>query len=348
MPVNVSGRAARLRFSNIPGSKESVIEGAFLCRLKDGKLEPGTQTLITFNGRNRVSIPAGECAESDILEFQVLPGQTLALSMVGSKHMHAMNSLGWLGMKSPKGDFTNSDFKTLPQRPLLAKLLKMPLDPIVPMFRALDILACEPHFGISVLGDSLAQQGRWLIPLMDRLYHAYPGQASLLCAGISGNSLTLDTDPFFKGLFGNAGVKRIHDDCFSDFGVKRLIFALGANDVIQADTFLCRQPIPTPEKFLSACEYIQSESRSRGITTAAFTIFPAMASKKDRKPMEELRLAFNDIIRGTFDLAIECDPILSSGNGYKEGYCYPDGIHLTELGGKALADALDLGALAGI
>ncbi|MDR1642252.1 MAG: hypothetical protein LBT59_21380, partial [Clostridiales bacterium] len=347
MPLNVSGKAVRLRFSNIPGRKASVIQGATLCFMKDGKLAPG-QMPVTFAGQDRAVIPPGELVQSDAIPLPVLPGLTLALSMIGTKQMHTMNSLGWLGTKSPKGDFRNSNFESLPQSPLLSKILGMPLDPTVPLFRALDVLTSEPHIGISVLGDSLSQQGRWLIPFMDRAYKAYPGQASLLSAGISGNSLTLDTEPAFKGIFGDAAIKRIESDCFSDHGVNRLLFALGANDVFQADTILYRHPLPTPEMFLSACEYIQAESHARGITTVAFTIFPARPPKKNKKLRIELRQAFNDIIRKTFDLTIECDPILLDGTSYKDGYSSPDGTHLTELGGKAFADALDLKKVTGI
>jgi hypothetical protein len=85
-----------------------------------------------------------------------------------------------------------------------------------------------------------------------------------------------------------------------------------------------------------------------GISAIALTIFPVRHPKKEAARREPIRLAFNEIIRETFGGAFECDPILSEGNGYKDGFCCPDGAHLTELGGKALADALDLEMLTGL
>jgi lysophospholipase L1-like esterase len=195
------------------------------------------------------------------------------------------------------------------------------------------------------LGDSITQQCRWFIPLLERLYPAYPGRVSLLNAGISGNSLTLDTDPGFKGIFGDAGAKRMESDCFSDHGVKKMLLALGTNDVLQAETFLCKQSIPSPDAFDEACKQVSGAAHSRGAKVSAISIFPVKFGKKDNEKRERLRQQFNEILRSSFDSYIDADKILQGTQGYKEGYSVPDHVHLSKLGGKALADGIDLDEL---
>ncbi len=60
------GRVARLRFSNVLGTKPVTFDGVFVgLHLTSSALVPGTNRRVTFNGKGSVTIPPGESAWSD-------------------------------------------------------------------------------------------------------------------------------------------------------------------------------------------------------------------------------------------------------------------------------------------
>ncbi|MDR1929115.1 MAG: GDSL-type esterase/lipase family protein [Treponema sp.] len=349
VPVNVGGSALRLRFSNRPAKKESRLDEVHIAESDEsGAIVLSTGRQVTFNGNKELVLAAGAEAVSDRIEMPLRAGQYLALSLYSAKQPHSANSLGSHGIRSRRGNYCTGNFEVDRREYLTGRLLKMPIDTTIPLFRGMDVLTQENPVVISCLGDSNTQQCRWYTPLLARLYRAYPGKAALLNAGISGNRLMKDSPPGWGNMFGAAGIKRVEYDSFADHGLSHILLALGTNDLFQAESRFDKTPPPAPEEFVGICRDMAEKIHARGLKVIAMTLYPISFDKAPVK--EKLRLAYNDIIRGgVFDDYIDVEGVLKNPGkpGYRDGYAIADGVHLTEAGGKAAADSVDLAKFMG-
>jgi lysophospholipase L1-like esterase len=350
VPVNVNGTALQVRFSNRPARKESRLDeiAVALCN-EQGIIEESTGRSVTFRGSNGLVLAAGAEAVSDRIELPVRAGQYLALSLYGARQPHSINSLGRHGIRSRKGNYCTANFVPDTGGYLITKLLKTPMDTIIPLFRGLDVFTEETPAVISCFGDSITQQCHWYSNLLDRLYRVYPGGAVLLNAGIAGNRLLNDSPQGFGGLFGKAGVNRVEWDSLADHGVTHILFALGINDAGQTVFPWDKTPPPSADEFARGCRILADKAHARNIKVIALTIYPGNMDKDPANPVKEnARLAYNEVIRnGVFDDYLDIEAALKKpdGVGYKDGYAQADGLHLSETGGKALADSIDLARL---
>jgi len=135
-------------------------------------------------------------------------------------------------------------------------------------------------------------------------------------------------------------------DSFADYGVTHILFALGINDINLAELPLIdKSVIPTTLDYRKGCEALVSKAHARGIQVIAYTIYPATTQGTPKNMNKEFaRREFNEVIRsGIFDGILDIEGLMKDPAvpyGYKAGYCVSDGVHLTDTGGRALADGL--------
>ena len=84
--VTIGGRRLRLRFNNAFGGSVLPITAVTVALPKDGRagvsaIQPGTTQRVTFNGRSSVDVAKGALIVSDPLNFSLVPGTNLAVTV---------------------------------------------------------------------------------------------------------------------------------------------------------------------------------------------------------------------------------------------------------------------------
>ena len=339
IPINVRTEKIQIRFSNRYGKTEGRIRHATVM-LCDGREEvmPDSLRDITVNGKTELRIAAGQEIASDPIAIRLHPGSRLAISVYTEEKPGTNASAGYhVIRKAGKGDLSHSTYQGTPPSRLMTKLIRQPPMSSIPYFRAVDVYTDEQPRIVACLGDSITAQGRWTQPLTDRLYEAYPGKLCLTNHGICGNRLAADA-PDNMCIFGESAVKRMDFDVLTDQGLSDVIVALGVNDV-NMESFPTENQNAFLQSFESAFRELVRNAHDHGISVTALGVYPAAFKEKEYARKEEARLAVNGILRSGADRYVDLDAVLKSpaGHGYRDGFAYPDGLHLNRTGGEKVA-----------
>jgi len=211
-----------------------------------------------------------------------------------------------------------------------------------------DVRRPEPAASVVTLGDSLTDGSgstpsanrRWPDRLAERL-RALPArsQQGVLNAGVAGNRLLLEGR-------GPSALARFDTDVLSRTGVRTLIVMEGINDIKSA-------PNQTdPAALGAAYREIVRRAHARGIRVVGATLTPFGGYGGYTDKRERVRQEVNRIIRtgGLFDAVADFDAAVrdpSRPSRMLAAYDPGDHLHFNDAGMRALADSIDLKALAG-
>lgn len=355
VPNNLHGKGLRIKFSNYYG-KDPVWVGNASIALSDnrGELIEGSVMPLTVHGDSSFAIVPRRDVYSDYIEIALHPGQVLAVSLYypSENKVVSGNLIGNFAMRSVRGDYCRET--KLPQAILWTKLSHslMPWDVSSPVTTlsgvVIDVNKDYPTPRvIAAFGDSIMQQGAWTTPFMARLYKRYPGEVSFCNLGIGGNRLLHPSPTMIKGLFGNSGLERFSYDLLPIEGLTHVIFALGTNDLgLPGRDGAKSEELITLQEYIDAVTGLSQELRERKIKLFVGTLLPREIDIVYSKAREELRIAINEWILscGLFDGTIDIAASVADedGVGMCREYSQPDGLHPNILGGKIIAESIDL------
>jgi hypothetical protein len=238
------GREARLRFSNVLGTKPVTFDGVYIgLHLTSSALVQGTNRPVTFGGKRSVTVAAGDSAWSDAVALPFvrdpgsaeLAGRKLAVSfhVAGESgpmtwHAKALQTsyLSMPGVGAKGADEGEAVFliSTTSWYFIDALDMKMPGD-------AGAIVA----FGDSITDGTLSTlngDDRWPDVLARRLRAALGNRIAVVNAGIGGNQVVGPKDYSPRAPFpgGPSAVSRLERDVLSLSGVTAVIWLEGIND----------------------------------------------------------------------------------------------------------------------
>lgn len=345
--VGLGGARLRLRLSNVHGTAPLRIDGVRVARSADNRtarIDPESQSLVRFGGRDAAVIPAGAELWSDPVELAVTAGTDLAISLhltdpptppTGHPGSRATSYFA-RGNQGSAADLP--DARTAPRWLIVAGV-----EVHAPEARAVAAFGDSITDGFGVHPDTNL---RWTDHLAERL-RADPefAQVAVLNSGIGGNRLLLD------GLGPNA-LARFERDVLSQPGVTHVIVLEGVNDL----GVLTRDGPATEEQHAAlvaqateALRQIVLRARARGITAIGGTILPFVSSTTYRPPAETEadRQAINAWIRtpGHFDAVIDFDAALrdpADPSRLNPALDSGDGLHPSLEGYRAMAAAVPL------
>lgn len=338
--ANISADTLFLRFSNRYGKEEGLVGHTAAAVVRPGEAPEFRE--VTVGGRREIRIPAGGAIASDAVELRVKPGDEILVQVWCPQPPQTVCGDGCnTRLLQGEGDLCGTEAEIEPySRDYIERTSQIPIQ-YVGYLCAVDAIG-EAVPALTCLGDSITAQSLWVGPLTDRLFKALPGRVLVRNQGICGNRLVFDP-PERCMFFGESGVKRLEPDILADLGTTHLIMALGGNDIglsYPSPFFGDLGGLPTDEQFREACTDVVSRLHARGIRAYALSIYPGKWCRSDPKGAEAIRIRFNSILKDCFDGYIDVESALSEGYGYRPGYGLPDGIHLADAGGEAVADAV--------
>ncbi len=338
----LGGRAIRLRFSNLKGTKPITLENISIAHGNPllPNIDSATQTKLTSGGQPKAIIQPGEELITDVVAFEYKAQDNLAVTFhiageSGPMTWHGV-SFGTQFISSHNSGDVTKDAIGLSFREVSVGWF---------FLSGLDTFNPKAKHSIVALGDSITDgflqvlNGRWTDRLAQRL-NSQNLSVGILNQGINGNTVT----PVADGGSGPAAVLRFDRDVLQRSGVKGLILFEGTNDLgrgVKAD------------ELILAYQSLIAKARERGLCVFMGTIPPRADIAFGWLPdgpitKEPERLKVNEWIRTTslIDGVIDFDKVLglpASPVGIPNPLLYiPDLLHPNNIGFVAMGNAVDI------
>jgi lysophospholipase L1-like esterase len=356
---DIWGSSARIRLSNVFGTKPITFDGIFAgLQLSGSAVLYGSTRSVSFTGKSSVTIQPGESMWSDAIMLPVtgvgqLAGRKLAISfhVAGESgpmtwHAKALTTsyISRPGAGSKGGEEGEASFPF----PTTSWYF---LD-------AVDMMSPAETSAIVAFGDSITDgtastlngDDRWPDVFSRRVHAAFGNQYSVVNAGIGGNQVVgpaaySATAPFSGG---PSALQRLERDVLSLSGVSAVIWLEGIND-------FSRNGNATAEAVQAGMKEAVARLRAKisGVRVIGATVTSALGSANGTAEQDQKRKVLNEFIRksGVFDgvadfdqatidpqtggLRVEFVPESTTGGA-------GDKLHPNRLGYLAMGAAIDL------
>jgi lysophospholipase L1-like esterase len=348
--VSIGGRILRVRVSNAYGTRPLAVGAAYVgVRGSGPAVVAGSNRRLTFGGESSATIAAGALLISDPVELEVAPLSDVAVSVhlpgdlpvsfgITGRYARQTNYI------SPPGDFAADDV--------------MPVGRLTDDWYfvcGVDVVAPGETGAVVAVGDSLTDAN---ISTHDG-HHSWPSQlARRLIARLSGRPIAvmnqgLGGNRILHDIRGDSGLRRFDRDVLAQPGVTHAIVMLGTNDL--------RNRPGKPEEEVTAAQMIAGlkqlavRGRSRGIKMIPATLTPfeneTFLPGAWNPRREAVRQAVNEWLRKVegFDALADFDRALRDPEHPTRMlpiYDCGDHLHPSDLGYRAMGDAIDLSLFA--
>ena len=362
--TSIGGSAVRVGVTNLFGSEPLEI-GAAHVALRDGdaSIETRAGAALQFAGAPSVTVAPGAMVVSDPVEMGVpaLADLVIDLYVTSDSTAGSGATVHGTGLTtnylSPAGDHTG--VAALPVERTFQSWFYL---------SRVEVLAPEGTPVIVTLGDSITDgtastpdtHSRWPDFLARRLVQRQGSTPSgVLNVGIGGNRvlshnaglgiLRRDADgpapppPNPNARFGPSALSRLDRDVLAQPGVTHVIVLESTNDIGMA----FESETPTVEEIISGHTELIERVRARGLKVYGATLAPFEGAFYFREIGEVKRQAFNEWIRtsGAYDAFIDFDAAVrdpADPSKFREDYQSGDWLHPSDIGYRAMAQAIDL------
>ena len=339
---SIGGHRVRVQFSNAFSGSEVTIGAAHIAvRAKESAIAPGTDRVLTFDGKPSCTIRPGVLMFSDPVDMDVAPLSDLAVSIYLPKDTGppTNHQLGMHTAWFSKGDLTAQ--QSMPESATPTRVYFW--------LSSVDVAASPAAFAIVALGDSITDgQGTTL--------DANLNWTARLAARLGANKATSDIAVLNQGVAGGqvlrdqAGVSalaRFDRDVLSRPGVKWMVVFEGINDLNLHGQTDSRDPL-TSDDMIAAYRQLIDRAHTYGIKVMGATITPA-ETRLGSDNVESIRNTVNQWTRTShaFDAVVDFDAAVrdpSHVRGLRPDFDSGDHIHISDAGNQAMADSFDLKA----
>ncbi|HWD62612.1 MAG TPA: SGNH/GDSL hydrolase family protein [Humibacter sp.] len=348
--ISGGGRGVRLRISNEYGAAPLTIGAARIgIADSDSGILSGSDRVLTFGGRETVTVPAGAPVLSDAVDLSVPALSRLTIRLYLPDHVEActchgtFHALGWM----LPGDATALTSLPADAAPLPAQAL----------ISAVEVLPDAPAASIVVIGDSRVDgigstpgaDRRWTDVLAERLAERGGPARYVVNQGIGGNRMLADG-------IGASALARFDRDVLATPGLSHVVIAVG-NDLVfsfapeseETAGFLAMFPgAPvTADDVIAAHLQLVARARTRGTKVYAATIAPYGGSEMYSPDGDQAREHVNSWIRTSraFDGVLDFDAIWrdpADPTSIRHDLHMGDHLHGNDAGYKALAESVEL------
>jgi lysophospholipase L1-like esterase len=345
--ATIGGQQIRLRFSNAYGGTDLPITAVSVALPAGGQagvsaIQPGTLQAVTFDRQPGVDIPVGAQAVSDPLDFRVVRGSNLTVTMYLATGQASDDITSHPGSRTTSYMVTGNelDDQDLAGAASVAHWY---------FLSGAEVWSMPSSAAVAVLGDSLTDgrgsdtngNDRWPDDLFARLQEnpATSGVA-VLNQGIGGNRVLNDS-------LGPNALARLDRDVLAQSGVKWLIVYEGVNDIGTADATEAAQKQVAAD-LIMAYQQIITRAHALGIRVYGATITPFGGNTSYDDPQglrEQARQTVNEWIRTShaFDAVLDFDAVVRDPANPRQilpAYDSGDYLHLDPAGYQALAASI--------
>jgi len=340
--MSAGGKKIRIELSNATGKKPVLIGAAHIgLRASGSSIVAGSDRVLTFGGRNEVTLEPGMLLTSDSADLAV-PAESdveVSLFVKSSGGSVTAHTLGLHTAQIADGDVSGSTTVVSTSTTLAYLWLS-----------SVDVMAPKDSFAIVTLGDSITDGFKttpdtdqaWPTLLAKRL-HAdnHTHAVSVLNQGISGNEVLHDGA-------GISALARFDRDVLGHPGVAWLVLLEGIND-INIHGQHSNPGALTPEDLIAGYRQIIERAHMHGIRVMGATLTPEEGVWLAGPKGEATRNKVNEWIRtsGAFDAVVDFDKVIRDPQHLARMRPETDSgdhIHPNDRGNHDMADAFSLAA----
>lgn len=346
--ISIGGSNVRLRLSNLFGTKPITLGPVHLAvHAKGSSTQPGTDHIVTFDGKSSVIIAKGAEVLSDAVAFPVAPLQELAVSMyvpgrTGASTIHGVgNQTAFITLQGdataatrfPAGEISSSRF----------------------FLTDVEVSAGIADCAIAVIGDSISDgvgstqdlNARWPDALAERLQGDQAlASIAVLNEGIAGNRILHDgRDPFL----GPSALSRFDRDALNRPYVRYVLLLEGINDIAAASTFAGTTDDVSAQQIIDGMKSLIKRAHDKGKVIFGATLMPYAGAEWPfySAAGEAKRQAVNAWIRsaGAFDGVVDFDRVIRDPvhpDHLLPAFDSGDHLHPNDAGHRAMAAAIDM------
>lgn len=347
--VSAGGKSLRLRLSNAYGAAPLKLEDIRVAkRLTGSRIDPASDSAVTFNGRANVTIAPGAYVLSDPLPLTVAADSDLAISFyVPDAPLTTVHDI-------QRGALYVADGRASSTAEMTETRTDIGIGNAFPCLAEVEVSGSPAKAALITFGDSITDgygitpdQGRTWPELLSRRLHEAGIPLSMINAGLSGNRL-LHHGQWAR--FGDGGLSRFDRDVLAQPNASAVIVLIGINDLGHAQG-------PGSDGYVSADDLIDGLSQTaaraheRGLKIYAATLTPFIGTVfegyySDEK--EARRQTINAWIRhqAVFDGVIDFDKTVedpAAPGHLRADYDVGDHLHPNDAGAAAMAAAIPLG-----
>ena len=338
--TSVGGDSVRVRISNRHGSLPLEIGAVHIASRRGGaQIEAASDRALTFGTETSITIPIGAFVLSDPVGLEVRPLADLAISIYFPSDTGTPTSHGTAlqtNYVSPPGNFTATE-----------QIYDAETSQSWFFLTAVEVRPSERTGVVVTIGNSITDgtlstvdaNSSWPDHLARRLAARGSGALGVVNAGIAGNRVLHDL-----GGFGVNALARLDLDVLSLPGVTHIVVLEGINDIGLGGTLA--PEVATADEIIVGHRQLIARVHARGLKIYGATLTPFEGAFYFTPENEVKRQAVNEWIRtsGAYDAVIDFDAATrdpSQPSRFRPGFS-EDSLHPTDIGYKAMADAIDL------
>lgn len=337
------GNAVRLHFSNFCGTEPVTLNQVTLApAVSDREINLKDAALVTFAGKESVTIGAGEEIFSDEISFRVKPAGDISVSIY-LENFTLMRSAVVITGPLSRGFFS------LGNKTLSAVL---PLDTTRStqtfyFLTGIDVFTDDDCRAVICYGDSITSQSWPDYLALECMANPYEKTAVIRRAA-SGTRILREYKCITYESYGLSGEHRFKREISSVSGADTVIIQHGINDIIHPvgtdiNPFRPMSDLPTVGELEKGLKDYISIARSAGLKTYLGTLLPIYGWRTYAQFREDLREELNGRIRTgicadgviDFDAAVRSE---SNAAAFAEGFDSGDHLHPSEKAYKAMAE----------
>lgn len=334
--VPFSGEKVRVTFDNYCGTDAITIsKSSFFNGKEFGAL--------TYEGRESVTIPAGESAVSDELEINVETGADAYVSFYLGDFTQMRSAVYTCGPLS-KGLFATGDH-TYDEDISIMVSRKTNINYFL---SNVSIYTGKENKTIVCYGDSITAQD-WPDYLNLRLKEEGHKNLVAIRRATSGSRILREYDCLTHASYGLKGDRRFDHEVPTD-GADTVIIQQGINDIIHpvgtdVNPFRPMSDLPTADELIDGLKYYIDLARSYNYKVYVGTLLPIKGWRTYAPFRDVLKDAYNDFIRTTdlIDGVVDFDKALRDPDapaGFLPIYDSGDHLHPSALGYRRMAEEI--------
>src|SRR5712691_8594065 len=318
---DIWGRQARLRLSNMFGTKPVTFDGVFVGLQMSGPgLVKGTNRPATFGGKESVTVAPGSSAWSDPVALTFVRNPAAA-ELAGRKLAVSFHVNGESGPMTWHAKALTTSYVTAPGAGSKGKSedeTAFPYSTSAWLFLdAVEMMASADSFAIVAFGDSITDgtastmngDDRWPDVLSRRLHAIHGNRVAVVNAGIGGNQIAGPAEYSPQKPFpgGPSAKQRIDRDVLDLSGVSVMIWLEGINDFSKNGNAALETVQDGMKDVVRRIRSWRPDLRVIGATVV--TALGASNAAHGFPEQDERRKALNEFIRtsGLFDGVIDFD-----------------------------------------
>ncbi len=337
------GSKIRLHFSNFCGTEPVTLSKVSVAiAVSDREINLKDASLVTFNGKERVTIHAGEEIFSDEITFKVKPNDKVSVS-VYLKDFTLMRSAVVITGPLSKGFFSLGDC-------VFSSVLPLNTTRTTQTFYFLtgfDVLTSNDNRAVILYGDSITAQSwaDWLsLKCMSDPYN----KTAVVRRAASGTRVLRQYSCITYESYGLKGENRFLREISAVSGADTVIIQQGINDIIhpvgtEVNPFRPMSDLPTAEQLIAGIENYARIAESLGLKVFFGTLLPIYGWRTYAPFREQLKEQVNEKLRTLrgeencmdFEKALRSD---KNPYAFKEGFDSGDHLHPSEDAYKAMAE----------